>query len=215
MTFGTPQPPPTDRTQATPAVGPSKSDEQKMDMPAESSFKSYMEQASGGQKAAAAPQISPFDLAHGGAMPTASYDTLIAQTANAQMTLGGIQNQLAYPKLKVNEAHRRLLDNKLQDTNSLLRSASSKMGADVVPETATTAQGAIEKFVGMVTDGQSQLVAAKRQLQNLKDKGDQINPGDMLLIQLKLNKAQQLLEFSSVVLSKAVDSFKMLMQIQI
>lgn len=212
----TPQPPPTDKIGATPAVGPSKSEEQKMGTPAESTFKSYMEQAPvAPQKGAAAAQISPFDLAHGGALPSPSYDTLMAQTKNAQMALGGIQNQLAYPKLKVNEAHRRLLDNKLQDTNSLLRSAASKMGAEVVPDSTTSAKGVVEKFVGMVTDGQSQLVAAKRQLQNLKDKGEQINPGDMLLIQLKLNKAQQLLEFSSVVLSKAVDSFKMLMQIQI
>jgi hypothetical protein len=42
-----------------------------------------------------------------------------------------------------------------------------------------------------------------------------MSPGDFLLVQLKLNKAQQLLEFSSVLLSNAVSDIKQFMQIQI
>lgn len=215
MANATPQPPPTDRIGATPAVGPSSSEDQKMEMQAENTFKSYMEQAQGPQKAGGAAQISPFDLAHGGALPSPSYDNLLAQTVNAQNALGGLKTQLDYPNLKVNEAHRRLLDGKLSDSNAMFRSAAAKMGAPISPDTAGAAKNPVEKFLNMVTDGQSQMLAAKKQLQDLKDKGEQLNPGDMLLIQLKLNKAQQLLEFSSVVLSKAVDSFKSLMQIQL
>ncbi len=211
----TPQPPPIDRIGTTPAVGPSKAAEQKMGTPEDTSFKEYMSQPAGAPQRPMAAQISPFDLAHGGALPSPSYDNLLAQTNNASIALGGIQNQLSYPNLKVNEAHKRLLDSKLKESNSLLRSAASKLGAEQVPETPSTSKNVIERFVGMVTDGQSQLLGAKKQLQNLKDKGEQINPGDMLLIQLKMNKAQQLLEFSSVVLSNAISSFKMLMQIQL
>lgn len=211
----TPQPSPTDRIGATPSVGPSKSEEQKMGTPMESTFKDYMSGAAGASQKPMAAQISPFDLAHGGALPSPSYDNLLAQANNASVSLGGIQNQLSYPNLKVNEAHKRLLDSKLKESNSLLRSAATKLGAEPVPETPSASKNVIERFVGMVSDGQSQLFSAKKQLQNLKDKGEQINPGDMLLIQLKMNKAQQLLEFSSVVLTNAVSSFKMLMQIQL
>ncbi len=46
--------------------------------------------------------------------------------------------------------------------------------------------------------------SAQQQLQNLKDKGKSINPGDFLLVQVKMNKAQQEIEFTSVLLSNAV-----------
>ena len=66
-----------------------------------------------------------------------------------------------------------------------------------------------------LADGQQQLVSAQRQLQSLKAKGDSLAPADFLLIQVKLNKAQQELDFTSVLLSNAVSGFKTLMNVQL
>ena len=66
-----------------------------------------------------------------------------------------------------------------------------------------------------LADGQQQLASAQRQLQSLKAKGDSLAPADFLLVQVKLNKAQQELDFTSVLLANAVSGFKTLMNVQL
>nr|NGX26748.1 hypothetical protein [Chlamydiota bacterium] len=75
--------------------------------------------------------------------------------------------------------------------------------------------GPLQKFLGLVTDGQNQLEAAKQKLTDLSAKGEDLRPAEMLMIQIKLNKAQQELEYSSLLLGKAVDDLKMMMNIQL
>ncbi len=70
------------------------------------------------------------------------------------------------------------------------------------------------KFLGMVTDGQNKLYEAQAQLRSLgKDKS--LQPGKMLLIQIKLAQAQQEIEYSSVLLSKMVDALKRVLSTQL
>jgi hypothetical protein len=57
--------------------------------------------------------------------------------------------------------------------------------------------------------------AAKNQVSALKNSGTDLKPSDFLLIQLEMNKAQQELDFTSVLLSKVVEGTKMLMNVQI
>ena len=53
-------------------------------------------------------------------------------------------------------------------------------------------------------------------LRNMLQKGGAgLNPGDLLLVQIKMNKAQQLIDFSTVVMSKAIDDIKQLFNLQI
>lgn len=187
------------------------------------SFQSYMQQTAGAGPNPLAAQtppasMSPFDLAHGQTTLPASpsYATLLNQVNSTSNTLGGIQNQLSYPGLKLKDAHKYVLNDKLPESNALLRSANARLGAEAPPQTPISPGGGpIMKFLNMVSDGEGQIQAAKMQIQKLRDKGDQLSPGDMLLVQMKLNKAQQLLDFSSVLLSKAVDGFKQLMQTQL
>ncbi len=89
------------------------------------------------------------------------------------------------------------------------------MGAEVpdptkVPDTANP----VERFLGYVSDGQNQLLAAKAQLQELGQTGT-ANPADLMLVQIKLSQAQQELEYSSILLSKVVDIFKQMLNIQL
>jgi hypothetical protein len=104
----------------------------------------------------------------------------------------------------------------MADANDNLRTFNAKLGAQA-PEEPDISKftGPLGRFFAYLTDGQNQMEAAKQQLQNLKSQGSNISPGDFLLVQVKLNKAQQLLEFTSVLLSNAVSDIKQLMQVQL
>ena len=184
------------------------------------SFSSFMKEGAGSPMASSGKtsMISPFDLMHGqpplAQAPT--METLLAQINSAQSTMGDINSQLNTPNLKLKSSTKYVMKNKLADANASLRTANAKMGAEV-PEQTDPSQfgGPLGKFFSYLSDGQAQLESAKTQLQNLKSKGDNISPGDFLLIQVKLNKAQQELEFTSVLLSNAVSDIKQMMQVQL
>ncbi|MBI2811210.1 MAG: hypothetical protein HYX67_10325 [Candidatus Melainabacteria bacterium] len=184
-------------------------------------FSSFMKegQSSPLVNAGKTPMVSPFDLMQGrplaqGATPT--MDTLVAQVNSTQSTMGDISSQLNTPNLKLKASQKYLLKNKLTDATDSMRSANAKMGANVPEATdPSTFSGPLGKFFAYLSDGQKQMESAKQQLQSIKDKGDSMSPGDFLLVQVKLNKAQQELEFSSVLLSNAVSDLKMLMQVQL
>lgn len=184
------------------------------------SFASFMKEGSSNpmESSGKTAMISPFDMMNGqpplAQAPT--LDTLMAQVNNAQSTMGDISSQLNTPKLKLRPSQKYLVKNKLSDAVTHLRSANAKMGGDTPPEPkASSFSGPLGRFFGYLTDGQNQLESAKNQLQSLKDKGDQITPGDFLLVQVKLNKATQELEYTSVLLSNAVSDLKMMMQVQL
>ncbi len=184
------------------------------------SFASFMQgdKASPMTQSGKTAMISPFDLAHGqpplAQAPT--LDTLVAQVNTAQSTMGDLNSQLSYPNLKLKNSQKYLLKNKLTDANANLRIANAKMGANVpdAPE-QTQLSGPFAKFIGYLSDGQAQLTSAQQQLTALKDKGQNLSAGDFLMIQIKMNKAQQQLEFSSVLLSNAVQDIKTLMGVQL
>ncbi len=200
----------------TPGIGPTMplgSDQKGLPS---SSFQSMMQQAAGQPGQASVSGIgSPFDLAqHAALTSTPSFDTLLTQVTSAQSTLGDISTQFNTQNLKLKQSSKYLLKNKLGDANDHIFSAGSVLGLEP-PASSTTLSGPFGKFIGMITDGQNKLREAQTQLQSLKDKGHQMSPADMLLIQVKLNLAQQELEYSSVVLSNAISDIKMLFNIQL
>ncbi len=184
------------------------------------SFASFMqgEKASPMLAAGKAPLISPFELAQGkpplAQAPT--IDSLMAQVNSAQGSISDMQNNLNHPNLKLKSSSKYLMKNKLLDANTNLRTANIKMGADVPAEPdATKFSGPLGKFLSLLGDGQAQLASAQKQLEDLKKQGTNMTPGDFLLIQVKISKATQELEYTSVLLSNAVQDFKTLMQVQL
>lgn len=212
--------PGTEKIGATPPIG------QETGKTPSQSFQSYMEKASTtqipgapGSKTPAATG-SPFDLAAGKTNPLATgptMQTLLTQAMQAQTTLGDISNSLNTPKLKLKQSQKYLLKNKLTSANAHLRSANAKLGVEPPKEEeeAPSDGGPFGKFLSLVTDGQNQLEAAQSQLKSLNSTGENVNPAQLLLVQLKLNKAQQELEYSSIMLSNAVSDIKMLFGIQL
>lgn len=213
-TTGTPNPEDIPRANI---VGPIGQEQQQLP-PNLTAFQSYMEQTQPNPMLTPnVGQMSPFDLVHGQVPPAGpTLTTLVAQTNMAQSTLGDVSTQLNTPNLKLKPSTKYILKNKLASANAHIHSASAKAGAkEVPPQVVPDGAGPIQKFLSLVTDGQNQLEETQNQLNAISSKGESLNPADMLLVQIKLNKAQQELAFSSMILSKAVDDMKMLMNIQL
>ncbi len=191
------------------------------DQPREAStpFKSLMK---GGEAAKPGTNVnSPFDLARAGAQPLAAGPTLATiqtQVVHAQSTLGDLSNMLSTQNLKLKPSTKYLLGSKLSDASQQLRTVNAKVGGDPVeaedPE-QKSGLGPVQKFLAYVDAGQASLAAAKQKIQDLSAQGDSMNPAELLLVQVKLNHAQQLLDYTSVLLSKAIDDIKMLFNVQL
>ncbi len=213
---GTPAPEDVTRSQAPSPI--SEKDSSKLPEGTRS-FQSYMQtdETSPTLGAGKPMQLSPFDLAHGQVLAAGpTFETIQAQAKSAQLSLGDVSTQLNTPNLKLRQSSKYLLKNKLGSANTLIRSAGSKLGVpELPPKEVAPSAGPIQRFLALITDGQGQLEAAQSQLQALQSRGESLSPGDMLLVQIKLNKAQQEIEYSSLLLSKAVDDMKMMMNIQL
>lgn len=190
--------------------------ERQLGAPPTTAFENYMKPSEGITQSGVRPtQVSPFDLAHGQNLPTTpTIGTLTTQATQAQSTLGDVVTNLNTPNLKLKQSSKYLLKNKLQDASAHLRAANNKMGAET-PQPPNIEHGAspLVKLIGYATDGQNNLEAAKRHLQELQSKGESLNPGDLLQIQIKLNQAQLEIQYSSVLLATAVEDMKTIFNI--
>lgn len=185
--------------------------------PDSSAFQEYKESAPSAPQPGTPSEISPMDLASkAGISTTPTFQSLLAQAGNARDTLGEVEKNLKTPNLKFKKSQSDLLQSKLKNANDHLASANQKMGANVPPDTQISADAnPVERFIGLVTDGQNKFYEAHDKLKQINTSGQVLQPADMLLIQIKLSQAQQELEYSSVLLSKVVDSLKQIINIQI
>lgn len=186
------------------------------------SFSSFMQSAQATAEASGtkSQMISPFDLEQNGlksGLASPNLGTIMSQVQLAQSTIGEVQNQLSYPDLKLKSSQKFVVKNKLSDVNDSLRAANAKLGTPGAdgPSVSSGATGPLARYLDYVADGMNQLESAKQQIAALKTKGTSMNPADYLLIQIKMNKAQQELDFTTVLLSKAVDDFKTMMNVQL
>lgn len=178
-------------------------------------FQQYMEEGGGPAKTTAPTPVQQPPTP--GLTTGPSYDKLLTQVNSAQGNLQMMQNHLNdNPNLKFKRQQQYLLRDKLTSANQHLASANSKLGGQPPePKQVSDQASPIEKFIGYVADGQNQLIAAKKQIEALKDQGPNLNPSELLLVQVKLSQAQQEIEYSSTLLSKVVDTFKQMMSIQL
>ncbi len=183
-------------------------------------FESYMQGAPTtpqAQQPGAAGGPTPMDLSRGTAFQTAgpSFDSIIAQTRTVQDSLGTVERQLNTQNLKLKRSQTHLLKNKLTDAHAYIASAGSKIGIDAPPMKMPTGAGPIDRFIAYINDGQDQMLAVQQKLKELSASGEEIRPGDMMYMQVKLSAAQQEIEYSSTLLSKVVDSMKTILNTQL
>ena len=207
--INSPKPIPTDNEQeSTPTSG--------------KSFASHMQNESppSAQSTGSSQNISPSELTSQvppvGSPPT--METVLEQANSNASLIGDLQNEFHNNKDKLNlrQSQKYLFRNKLTKANEHIRSAAKKAGASPSPPPAwASKKHPIAKFLDLLSDSQVQLHNTQKMITNLRDKHGMIRPTDLLMIQVKLARAQQELEYSSVLLTKAVDDIKQMFNIQI
>lgn len=212
--------PPADRSPDRITPGKALEPEKPLSQPP-STFESYMQGAPAGGRGG-----QPMTMQTAGAGPVQTtlinqqvanptYSTLLAQAKTAQDSLGTVQDQLNTPNLKLKRSQAHLLKNKLQDANENLRAGAARLGVETEPaETANTASP-VGRFLAYIGNGQDQLLAIQQKLKKLATSNQQINPADMMLVQIKMNQAQQEIEYSSTLLGKVIDSLKQILNTQL
>ena len=186
-------------------------------VPDSKTFEQYKTTAPAANQTSAPSEMSPMELAtKAGISTTPTFQSLTEQAQNAKDTLGEVEKQLKTPKLQLKKSQKNLLDSKLNAANDHLLSAAKKLDAPIAEkQQASTSSDPLARYLGMVTDGQNQLEQVNKKLQELGSQRGSVSAGDMLLIQVKLSQAQQEIEYSSVLLSKVIDSIKQIINIQI
>lgn len=184
-------------------------------------FDSHMKRGAAPQSGQGAAGVTgsptPLDLARTTTFQTAgpSFDSLIAQAKGAQDTLGTVGKQLQNPNLKLKRSQTHLLRNKLTDATDHINAAGTKLGIDPAQIKPGPNGGHVERFLSYINAGQNQFIAIQAKLQEMSASGQQLNAGDMMLLQAKMGVAQQEIEYSSTLLSKVIDSIKQIMAIQL
>ena len=177
------------------------------------SFSSYMEQQTPSSTNTSS-SVSPMDLARSNVSTGApTIESVNSQMNAASSALGDLQNKLNTPNLKLKPSQKYLLRNKLQEANQQIRQVAEKSGVDVgSPVNTLSRNNPLGKFLSLISDGEIKLNQAQTSLASLKAP---LSPAELLMMQFKLSRAQQEIEYSSVLLSKAVDDIKTIFNIQI
>jgi hypothetical protein len=137
----------------------------------------------------------------------------MGQTLDSMKTM---QDQLGTPNLKLKPYAKYLINNKLSEANSKIRDAATKVGVEVGdPPPSVGRNNPVVKFLSFLTDGTRQLNAAQAHIASLSKGGHSLRPAELLLVQVKLSRAQQEIEYASTILSNAVSSIKSLFNTQI
>jgi exonuclease VII small subunit len=182
------------------------------------SFGDYMKQTPAATEAAPSQATSPLDLSKGqvGQAMQPTMGSIQSQFNTTSNTLNTVESQLNTKNLKLKQSQNYLLRNKLSEADTHIRTAASKVGVDVgQPPSLLNKQNPINRYLGLIASSQTQLAQAETKIKQISANGQTLAPGELLLVQIKLNKAQQALDYSSVLLGKAVDDIKMLFNVQI
>lgn len=143
-------------------------------------------------------------------------DDLISEAKDAVSRINELKGQLAQPELQIRGSVQHLLKTKLSDINDNLKLAFAKVGLDYVePDQKRTGTNPVRRFLDLLTHGQSQLESLTGHVQGLSARKDEINPADLLALQLKVSHIQHELEFFTALLNKSLESTKTLMNVQV
>jgi flagellar hook-basal body complex protein FliE len=137
------------------------------------------------------------------------------QAKNVQDALGTISKQLKTKNLPLKRSQRHLVRQKLGDANNYIRSAASKLGLQPQADEIPPDMAGLSRFVAMVNSGQNQLVEVQQQLDRMASQGANVNPAEMLSVQVKMGLAEQELNYTSVLLGKVIQSFTQLLNTQL
>ncbi len=184
-------------------------------------FESFMQSSSGAQQGITTPPpgLSPAEVpqaANAAQNVQPSLDSVLAQISVAQDSVGTLQTKLNTKNLQLTNAQKSLLKSKLSSGATHLRGVNETLGVETPPAPPPqTDKGPLAKLFAYLSDGETQINAAQGELVRLQGQGKQMNPADLIRIQVKMNQAQQELDYSSMLVGKAVTALTQLLNTQL
>jgi hypothetical protein len=144
-------------------------------------------------------------------------ESVRAQMNTASGSLGDIKQHLDNKDLNLKSSDKYLVRKKLTSAHDHLKTAAEKVGVNTGDFDAklNKSKSPIARFLMMVTDGQNQMAQAAASVKNLSANGQSISPAELLLVQVKLSKAQQELNYTSTILGNATSMIKTLFNTQV
>jgi hypothetical protein len=145
-----------------------------------------------------------------------SANEIVTQTQDVIGKIDTVKEKLATPGLEISGPVRNILRNKLEHIDESLKIALSKAGGEYKPfEKPTGLMSPIDRFIGLLQHGQSQLDNLASTVTTLQDQNGQLSPANMLLIQIKVAHISQEIELFTSMLNKALESTKAIMNVQV
>ncbi|MFA6914790.1 MAG: hypothetical protein WC222_00190 [Parachlamydiales bacterium] len=148
-----------------------------------------------------------------------SPDELAVQTRDVIAQVDEIKKKLKTADLKIDPSVQSLMESKLSHIDEKLRVAIEKTGGQYTTfetrEARASLRNPIEKFLGYLENGESQLQHIAKEVSSMGANNQSITPANMLLIQIKVGFVQQELEFFTSLLNKSLESTKTLMNVQV
>ncbi|MBU6383560.1 MAG: hypothetical protein KGQ49_01245 [Verrucomicrobia bacterium] len=186
-----------------------------------SGFESYMQGAGARTPpptAQAAPLgPTPMNVAQGASFaPSAtSFDSIVGQAGQMQDSLGTVAQQLKNQNLKLKRSQTHLIKQKLSDANEHINAAASKLGLHIQEGKIPAGLDTLARFIAMVNDGQNNLLQVQEALKKMASSQQNVNPAEMLSIQVKMGLAQQEIQYTSTLLGKVIQSITQLLNTQL
>lgn len=139
-----------------------------------------------------------------------------AQSKELVGKLENLKSKLEASKADLKPSYHKVLENRLNHIDDTLKVAVSKAGGEHTAAAKPAAgTSPAQKFIGMLTDSQSQLENLNATIDKLQLSGKNLNPANMLALQVKVGQIQQQVELFTNLLSKALESTKSIMNTQV
>lgn len=154
---------------------------------------------------------------HSTVYPPATQESLIAQTQAVVKQIESIKQTLAAPNVELKDSVQTLLKQKLEHVDENIKIALEKVGSTEykAPEQLSSLGKPLERFIGFLAHSQYNLEHIGDDVQKMALDGTSLTPASMLAIQIKVSYVQQELEFFTSMLSKALESTKTIMNVQV
>jgi len=155
---------------------------------------------------------------HSTVYPPATPENLIAQTQDVVKQIDSIKQTLSEnSNVDLKDSVQTLLKQKLEHVDENIKIALEKVGSTEykAPEALSGLGKPLERFIGFLAHSQYNLDHISDDIQTMALDNKNLTPGNMLAIQIKVNYVQQELEFFTSMLSKALESAKTIMNVQV
>lgn len=140
-----------------------------------------------------------------------------AQAKELNSKLETLKKSLASSKEEIKPAYHKVLEHRLSHIDDNLKIALSKVGVESEATSAapTTERNPTKRFISMLTDSQKQIDSLHNSMEMLEMQEGSLSPATMLTLQIKVNQVQHQIELFTGLLSKALDSVKQVMNVQV